>query len=110
MLHILFALATGACAGVGIFLQKRSFNKHISIKRSIKSKTWLAGTLMGVLSFIFYVLAFKYGPITIVQPITNVSILVAAFLGITFLQEQLDLKEAIGFIIMFMGVIMLVIM
>ena len=52
--------------------------------------------LAGALSWLFYFLALKYGPVTKVAPIDKLSVVIAALLAILFLGEKINTLNGIG--------------
>ena len=50
----------------------------------------------GALSWLFYFLALKYGPVSKVAPIDKLSVVLAALLAVIFLGEKMNMMNGIG--------------
>ncbi|MDT3426752.1 transporter family protein [Paenibacillus forsythiae] len=50
----------------------------------------------GALSWLFYFLALKYGPVSKVAPIDKLSVVLAALLAVLFLGERINVMNGIG--------------
>ena len=116
---VLLAVVASFFWGVGTAMQKHGVATNLpkvtlaGIMRQfgpfvwtlIKSPVWVIGliSLLGGMGCYSYSLAF--GDITLVQPIVNVTMVVAALIGVFFLGEVVSVKEWIGIAIMLVGVV-----
>lgn len=65
--------------------------------------------LAGALSWLFYFLALKYGPVTKVAPIDKLSVVIAALLAILFLGEKITALNGVGIGLIAIGAIIVAI-
>ena len=64
--------------------------------------------IAGALSWLFYFLAIKYGPVTGVAALDRLSVVFVVILAAIFLGEALTLKSISGLIILVLGALLLV--
>ncbi len=63
--------------------------------------------LVSLLGFIFYMEAINVGKVSIVAPLTSLSIAVAVILSVIFLGERLDIYKDVGIVLAILAVILL---
>jgi bacterial/archaeal transporter family protein len=95
---------------VFLVLASLALNKLPLIK-TIESKTLLFIILSGVagaLSWLFYFLALKYGPVSGVAALDRLSVVFVVILAALFLGEAMTIKSAIGLLLIVGGALLLV--
>ena len=96
----LFLLAVAAALG--------KFNQLGSLSSRAITFIVLSG-LAGALSWLFYFLALKLGPVTGVASLDRLSVVFAVLLAALFLGEALTLKVVLGLLLLVAGAVLLVI-
>lgn len=83
-----------------------NLNKIPSIISNKKAFTFIVFSgLSGALSWLFYFLALKYGPVAKVAPIDKLSVVFATILAIILLKEKINLMNGIGVGVITIGAI-----
>ncbi len=91
--------------GTAAMLQK------FSLLKTIENKTLLFIVLSGVagaLSWLFYFLALKYGPVAGVAALDRLSVVFVVILAALFLGEALTVKSVLGLVLIVGGALLLV--
>ncbi len=95
-----------------VFLLATSALMHkFPLIKTIDSKALLFITLSGLagaISWIFYILALKYGPASGVAAVDRLSIVFVVVLAALFLGEAMTIKSAMGLILIVGGALLLV--
>lgn len=63
--------------------------------------------LVSLLGFIFYMEAINVGKVSLVVPLTSLSIAVAVILSVVFLGEKLDIYKDVGIVLAILAVVLL---
>ena len=91
--------------GAAAVLQKFSLIKTVSNQ----TLTFIIFSgVAGALSWLFYFLALKYGPVTGVAALDRLSVVFVVILAAIFLGEALTLKSVSGLILLVLGALLLV--
>ena len=78
------------------------------MKKAIKSKYWVLGSLIGLGTVPTLIKALSGVKMAIVYPIFGSSIFIAAILGFIFLKEKLSNYEIVGIFFLFLGVVLVI--
>jgi uncharacterized membrane protein len=103
MIGILFAFISSILLGIALFIQKISLIKITKWKQVFKSPKWLLSIFLTFISFCFSLLALKFERLIIIQPISNVSLLVIVLLEIFVLKDKISIYEILSIILFFIG-------
>ena len=79
---------------------------------ALTSRTWIFLTASGVmtgLSWLCYFRALKLGDVSKVAPVDKLSVAIAIILAVLFLGEKVKTQEAIGAVLIVLGVIVMVV-
>jgi drug/metabolite transporter (DMT)-like permease len=106
MIGIILIIFSAIVTAIGIFLQKIGLKKVKKWKDVIKSYKWMLGYSLFIPGFIFYILALKYERLSIIQPISNFSIIVLVILETIFLNEKIKKHEIFALFLFFTGIIL----
>jgi uncharacterized membrane protein len=99
IISLLSGLASFAIYNVGFALEKKAINKmseeikksaKTMLKSIIKSKLWLFGAFLTIISIGFYYVALLWAPLSAIAPLSGFGIIILV------IYAHLDLKEAIG--------------
>ncbi|MCL4233578.1 MAG: hypothetical protein KJ042_03560, partial [Deltaproteobacteria bacterium] len=107
MKPILFTIAAGLCWGVGTVLQKHGMATsfpHIALRDAFRrigeiiralvaNRLWLAGLAIMMTGNACFAMALGSGDLALVQPLTNVTSVVALACGVVFLHERVRREE-----------------
>ncbi len=63
--------------------------------------------ILGTVAFITYVIAIKFGKVSVVAPIRNLSLAVAVVIALAFLAEKITLVKIIGIVFAVIAVVLL---
>ena len=105
---VLTVLGTMFAASGQIMLKKASQRMSISIDGIIKNIPFLFGLFFYGSSMILCIIALKWGPLTILNPIGSLNYLWAAFLSMWLLGEKMNGYKWIGVILIIIGVTVIV--
>jgi len=107
MLGISLALIAATFSGIALFLQKSGLKKIEKPLDAIKSKEWIIGTVLLLISFIFYISSLRIEKLVIIQPILNFSIIVLIFLESFVSKYKLTKHEMLSLTLFLVGVILM---
>ncbi len=93
---VLLMLSSSLCVCIGQLLWKISVNYGIIY-------TLLGFVLYGI-GALLMIVAYKYGKVSVLQPILSVNYVLSLFIAITVLGEKLTICKAIGALIITLGV------
>ena len=96
---ILLMLCSALCACTGQVSWK------ISVQSDVKILIALFGFALYGMGALFMIISYKYGQLSVLQPVQSVNYIFSIFLGAIIFHEVLDLKKVIGVIIIIIGVI-----
>lgn len=119
MKPILFTIAAGLCWGVGTVLQKHGMATsfpHIALRDAFRrigeiiralvaNRLWLAGLAIMMTGNACFAMALGSGDLALVQPLTNVTSVVALACGVVFLHERVRREEVAGIALILAGVV-----
>ncbi len=119
--YILLAIISSILYGIGLVIQKKGVEKisglkllkNFSIKnlkkliRKLLNKKLLSGVIIGGIGTLFYWKAISIGELSILQPLTNINVIVVWIFGWVYLKERIRSKEWIGLILIFVGAVTL---
>lgn len=108
-LGIIIAIISTFCFNFGMVLQKRGLKEssEIKIEKGLgnllktfkefsKNKYWLAGTLLGLIGLIPYVIAMGMVGILVVQPVSTIGLIIFVISAIRILKEKVSLFEIVS--------------
>ena len=107
MIGIVLEIISAVVSGIGIFLQKLGLEKVKSWKDILKSYKWILGYSLFIPSLILYMIALKYERLSIIQPLSNLSIIVLVILEIMVLKEKIKKQEIFALILFFIGILLI---
>ncbi len=81
-------------------------NPFHGIYQLLKIPTWVLGGVFFVSGFLIYQYALSLYDLSVVKPLTNLSIVVIFFLGLKFLKERITKRELFGISAMVTGIIL----
>jgi len=102
ILAILFASLIGSIGT--LFLKKASHQFSLSLNGIIKNKNLIIGVLFYGVSTAIFIIAIKFGPLSILYPIVATSYIWVAFLSVKFLKEKMNLFKWLGILFIILGV------
>lgn len=119
MKPILFTIAAGLCWGTGTVLQKHGMATsfpHIALREAFRrfgeivralvaNRLWLAGLALMLTGNACFAMALGSGDLALVQPLTNVTSVVALVCGVVFLRERVRGAEVAGIALILAGVV-----
>lgn len=109
ILAIIFTIIGTVCAALGqICLKIASPRMSISKDGLIKNLPFLAGLFLYGMSMTLCIIAFKFGDLTILNPMGALNYVWAAFLSMRLLDEKMNLWKWSGIILIIIGVIVIV--
>jgi drug/metabolite transporter (DMT)-like permease len=118
---VLLAIVASIFWGVGTVMQKQgmaaefpkiTFGNLIRqfgavLKALVQNRIWFAGLIILIGGMLTYSYALANGDITLVQPIVNLTLVVAAVGGVVFLKEKVSGLEWLGIFVMLCGVVLI---
>lgn len=119
--YILLAIVSSILYGIGLVIQKKGIEKisglkllkNFSIKnlkkliRKLLNKKLLSGVIIGGIGTLFYWKAISIGELSILQPLTNINVIVVWIFGWVYLKERIRSREWIGLLLIFVGAVTL---
>lgn len=119
MTPILFTIAASLCWGTGTVLQKHGMATafpHIALRDAFRrigeivralvaNRLWLVGLAIMLTGNACFAMALGSGDIALVQPLTNVTSVVALACGVIFLHERVRGAEVAGIALILAGVV-----
>lgn len=94
MLGVMLSVAAALLVGISTVLQKRSMSgmRGFSLKTLAGDRNWRLSVIVGFCGVLFYLAALGYKPISIVQPMLALSIVVPVVAGWVFFGERIGTK------------------
>jgi drug/metabolite transporter (DMT)-like permease len=91
MLGAILAVAAALLIGASTVLQKHSMRRMrgFSLRMLASDRSWRLSVLVGICGVVFYLAALGYEPISFVQPMLAISMLVPVFAGWLFFGERM---------------------
>lgn len=99
LLSIILMLICACCLSLGQFIWKIMPNYNIIYI--------IAGFFIYCLGGIFMILAYRYGELSVLQPINSMSYVFAAILSVFLLKETLPVLNIIGILLIISGIILI---
>ena len=109
ILGIFISIIASFCFNFGIVLQKKGLregseikieegvrNLYNTFKEFSKNKSWLSGTLLGLIGMIPYAIAMGLVGIVVVQPLMSIGLIFFAIFAVKMLNEKLTYYEIIA--------------
>src|SRR3989338_1595503 len=95
VLGLILSILASACFGVSIAVQKYSLSsmRDFSVKKIAKDKKWVLAFLIGIAGILVYLVALNFEPISTVQPLTSLSIVIPIIAGVVWFKEKLEVKK-----------------
>jgi uncharacterized membrane protein len=119
--YVLLAILASVCYGVSVVFQKKGIErisgkkikwfKKYSINwkfvKKILNKYFLSGIGIGFIGSLIYLKAMSVGEVSIILPLTHISILVTWVLSISYLKEKVGSREWLALVLIFLGALLL---
>ncbi len=111
MLDVLVSIIITVCYGIAASIQKYSFTKmkRFSVHAMIKNKTWLAGLVVGAIGIALYLMALTFVPLSTIQPMLAISVVIPIIAGVIFFKEKLITLEWFCILLIIIGIFLVVI-
>jgi uncharacterized membrane protein len=91
---------------IGAFILKKSASKaNFSIWRFYKNKVALLGFLIFGTGSMFFIVALKFGSLSVFYPISSLTFIWAVLLSKKFLKEDINSFKVIGVLLIVLGVV-----
>jgi len=89
-LGLLLAVVTSVVFGISVSLQKYSLTKMklFTVKGMITHRIWMIALAIGLFGVGLYVLAMSFAPLSTVQPMLGVSMVIPMVVGVAFFHER----------------------
>lgn len=103
---IVLALLTSLIFGVSVTLQKHSLRniELFTIKGILSHRMWLLALLIGFSGVGVYILAMNYAPLSTVQPILAMSMIIPIISGVIFFNERQEVHKWLFVILVIAGI------
>ncbi len=107
ILGAVFALIAAILFGVSIAIQKDSMNNlsGFSFSSLVRSREWIMSLLVGGMAILAYLGAMALAPLSTVQPIASVSIIVPLLAGMAIFREDVGKKKKFLLTMLLAGVV-----
>lgn len=113
MVSILSGLLSYTAFNIGFALEKKAVKKLkpedqknivTLMKQLMRSKTWLLGFFLTILSIVLYFIALIWAPLSAIAPLSGFGLVILITYAHIDLQESFNYKEIIGIILVIAGV------
>jgi multidrug transporter EmrE-like cation transporter len=113
MVSILSGLLSYTAFNIGFALEKKAIRKLIPedqksivtmMKQLMRSKTWLLGFFLTILSIVLYFIALIWAPLSAIAPLSGFGLVILITYAHVDLQESFNYKEIIGIILVIVGI------
>ncbi len=107
-LGIILALVAAVFFGISVAMQKyglKSMSKF-SIGGMVKNKKWIASLLIGVVGILLYLIALNQADLSVVQPITALTLVIPVIAGVIFFKEKIRRTEWLMLALVVIGIVL----
>jgi uncharacterized membrane protein len=109
ILAVILTILGTICAASGqILLKKAAPRMSISVEGTFKNFPFLVGLFLYGMSMILCIVALKGGELSVLNPLSSLNYVWAAFLSMWFLGEKMNKYKWIGIILIIIGVSVIV--
>ncbi|MGY3765988.1 EamA family transporter [Vagococcus vulneris] len=102
-LAIILIITAAVCSTFGQLIWKISAEKH----GGVSTVDYILGLTLSGVSLVFMMLSFRYGQISILQPMMSLGFCLSMILGYLFLNESLSLFKILGVFFIVLGAFIL---
>ena len=90
-LGIVLAIIASVCFGISVAMQKYGLKslKKFSFASMAKNKRWIAALAIGIVGILLYLVALTLAALSIVQPLTSLTIIIPVIAGVIFFKEKI---------------------
>ena len=90
-LGIVLAIIASVCFGISVALQKYGLKslKKFSFKGMATNKRWMLSIVIGIVGILLYLVALNLADLSVVQPLTSLTIIIPVIAGVTFFKEKI---------------------
>ncbi len=87
---LILAIGASVLFGIAIAIQKYSVSslKKFSFAKMAKNKIWISSLLITVVGLLMYLASLSYTPISTIQPLTSISIIIPIIAGVVVFKEK----------------------
>ena len=91
ILGIVLALVASVCFGISVALQKYGLKsmKKFSFAAMVKNKRWIFALVIGIVGILLYLVALNLADLSLVQPLTSLTIIIPVIAGVAFFKEKI---------------------
>ena len=100
---IFMVLISSFVGAIGAFFLKRA-STYLNIKTFFKSKNLIIGLILYSVSSIIFIIALKYGELTLLYPLVSTTYIWTLIISNKFLGEKIHKKNWLGILIIIIGV------
>ena len=100
---ILMVLISSFVGAIGAFFLKKA-STYLNIKTFFKSKNLIIGLILYSVSSIIFIIALKYGELTLLYPLVSTTYIWTLIISNKFLDEKIHKKNWLGILIIIIGV------
>ena len=102
---ILVLIATVIGSFGSVFLKKGANKLSFNIRALLKNYSLIIGIILYVTSSVFYIIALRFGELTVIYPLTSLSYVYISLLSVKFLNERMNTSKWSGIVLIIIGVI-----
>ncbi len=108
VLGIIFAAIAAVLFGASVLLQHNGLQSigKFSFKKMVMNKRWVASIVVGVVGIGLYVLALKLDPISTIQPVTSLNMVVTILGGVFFFKERIGGRQWLMLLLVIVGIVL----
>ncbi len=94
MLGLFLSVFAALCFGLTAILQKYCMGdmSKFSFRKLMKNELWMLSVLIALIGLFSYLTALKYEPLSLVQPMLSISIVIPVLFGWFFFKEKIGTR------------------
>jgi len=106
---IVLAVASAVLFGVSVAVMKYSFekSKKFSLKEMLNLK-WISSFVIGIIGVFMYMAALNMEPLSTVQPISSLTIIIPIIAGVVWFKEKLEVRKWFALAITIVGIFLVI--
>ena len=107
-LGIVLAVVAALFFGVSVAMQKYGLEsmEKFSIGSMIKNKKWITSLFIGLVGIILYLVALNQADLSVVQPITALTLVIPVIAGVVFFKEKIRRLEWLMLALVVAGIVL----
>src|SRR3989338_4973586 len=107
-LGIFLAVVAATLFGISVSLQKYGLKslKKFSLKGMATNKKWIVSMVIGVVGILLYLVALNLADISVVQPLTALTLVIPVIAGVAFFKEKIGGMEWALLALVIIGVVL----